>query len=245
MRETVEIGMLCTLCGICLLEDSSKFSGNTVEFSYRMVSFLQNTLKIIGRVQKPVCVLPLLFLWWIHTTVWCRYNTINFLQNTHERHPIACPSGQGMGCLLWFQPLIDILPQLLQWCVQYHDMLDRIITALDCKLFCELKIWSMFCLYWWCAVCIIVLYWTFLQCDPTLLSTYTKTKEVLKLLIYFCMYLIYFCVSSPGESCQMMWSTLPWLNKAYIVLAIKNISWPLDKMVIILQMELLKKGFCI
>ena len=32
-----------------------------------------------------------------------------------------------MGCLLWVQPLIDILPQFQQWCVQSHIMLDRII----------------------------------------------------------------------------------------------------------------------
>ena len=32
-----------------------------------------------------------------------RYNAVNFLQNIHERHPIARPSGRGMGCLLWVQ----------------------------------------------------------------------------------------------------------------------------------------------
>ena len=26
---------------------------------------------------------------------------VNFLLNTHNRHPIACPWGQAMGCLLW------------------------------------------------------------------------------------------------------------------------------------------------
>ena len=36
--------------------------------------------------------------------MWCRYDLINFLQNIHERHPIARPSGQDMGCLLWVQP---------------------------------------------------------------------------------------------------------------------------------------------
>ena len=53
-------------------------------------------------------------------TVQCRHNAVNFLQHIHERHPIARPSGRGMGCFLWVRPLIDILPQFLQWCVQYH-----------------------------------------------------------------------------------------------------------------------------
>ena len=61
-----------------------------------------------------------------------RYNAVNFLQNIHEKRPIAHPSGRGMGCILWIQPLIDILPQFLQWCVQYFLMLDCVITALDC-----------------------------------------------------------------------------------------------------------------
>ena len=39
-----------------------------------------------------------------------------------------------MGCLLWVQPLIDILPQLLQWFVQYYAILDHIITALNCYM---------------------------------------------------------------------------------------------------------------
>ena len=36
-----------------------------------------------------------------------------------------------MGCLLWVQPQIDILPHFPQWCVQYHVILDCIITAFD------------------------------------------------------------------------------------------------------------------
>ena len=47
-------------------------------------------------------------------TVRCHYNAVNFLQNIHKRHNIAHPSGRGMGCLLWVQSLIDILPQFLQ-----------------------------------------------------------------------------------------------------------------------------------
>ena len=64
-------------------------------------------------------------------TVRCRYNAINFIQNIHERHTIARPPGLGMGCFLRLHPMIDILPQFLQWCV-HHDTLDLVITALEC-----------------------------------------------------------------------------------------------------------------
>ena len=77
---------------------------------------------------------------WVNTLLWytvlCCYSAVNFPPNIHERHPIAGPSGRGMGCLLWVQPLIDILPHFLQWCVQYHVKLDRVIhviTALHCN----------------------------------------------------------------------------------------------------------------
>ena len=36
-----------------------------------------------------------------HDTVQCSYNAVNFPPNPHNRHPIAHPWGQGMGCLLW------------------------------------------------------------------------------------------------------------------------------------------------
>ena len=65
-------------------------------------------------------------------TVRCRYNAVNFLQNPHNIHPIAHPWGRGMGCILWAQIVIYTLPQSLQWCMQYHVILDRVITALDC-----------------------------------------------------------------------------------------------------------------
>ena len=69
-----------------------------------------------------------------YTTVRCRYNAINFLSNPPKIHPIARPIGRGMGCLLEIQPLIDTLPQLRQRCVQYHVVLNRVITALDCTI---------------------------------------------------------------------------------------------------------------
>ena len=52
----------------------------------------------------------------------CRYNAVNCLQNIHEIQPKARQSGRGMICVLWVQPLIDILPQLLQRCMKYHGI---------------------------------------------------------------------------------------------------------------------------
>ena len=46
-------------------------------------------------------------------TVRCRYYTVNFLTHIWKRHRIARQLGRGMGCLLWTQHLIGILPQSL------------------------------------------------------------------------------------------------------------------------------------
>ena len=67
-----------------------------------------------------------------HSTVQWHYNAVNFLQNHRKRHPIAHPLGWDMGCLLWIKTYIHILPLSLQWCVQYHVILDHVIMALDC-----------------------------------------------------------------------------------------------------------------
>ena len=68
------------------------------------------------------------------STVWCRYNAVNFLQNHHNRHPIAGPWGRGMGCLLWLWNLICVLLLPLQYPMWYRDKLDRVITALHCSI---------------------------------------------------------------------------------------------------------------
>ena len=75
---------------------------------------------------KTVCI----FLG-IYCTVQCHYNAVNFIKKIHKRHPITHPLGWGMGCLLWIQPLIVILLQFLQWCMQYLVILDHVIMALD------------------------------------------------------------------------------------------------------------------
>ena len=69
----------------------------------------------------------------IMDTMQCRYNVVSFLWNPYKRHPIAYWLGWGMGCLLWVQILIDILLQSLQLCIQYSVILDRVITAPDCR----------------------------------------------------------------------------------------------------------------
>ena len=67
------------------------------------------------------------------STVQCRYNAVNFLPIPFKRHLIACPSGWGMGCLLWVQMLVNFLLLSVQQNLWY-TMLDRIMTALYCKL---------------------------------------------------------------------------------------------------------------
>ena len=58
-----------------------------------------------------------------------------FLKIPRETHPIARQLRHGMGCLLCAPTLICILPQSLWWWMQYHVILDRVITAPDsiCK----------------------------------------------------------------------------------------------------------------
>ena len=67
-------------------------------------------------------------------TVRRHYNTINFLKNPHNRHPISRPLGQIVGCLLWKQALIYryVIFKPLQRGIKYLVNLDRVITATDC-----------------------------------------------------------------------------------------------------------------
>ena len=61
-------------------------------------------------------------------TVQCHYNAFKFLTNIHKRHPVWARYGvSSVGAAL-----IDILPQFLQWCVQYLVILDHVIMALNC-----------------------------------------------------------------------------------------------------------------
>ena len=55
-----------------------------------------------------------------------RFNTVSFLHNFHNRHPIAHPWERGMGCLLWVSRLIHILHKLLMCGMQYVVILNRV-----------------------------------------------------------------------------------------------------------------------
>ena len=63
------------------------------------------------------------------------YNAPNLHTNIPKRHSIARPLGRGMGCILWIQHLIDILPQFLQLFMQNLTISDCVIMALDCIMF--------------------------------------------------------------------------------------------------------------
>ena len=51
------------------------------------------------------------------------------------RHPIACLLGRGVGCLLWLQTLIHILPPSVQKGLQCYVILDRVKTVLVCTAY--------------------------------------------------------------------------------------------------------------
>ena len=60
--------------------------------------FCQNDISFSMRMHKSPC--------YISCTLYLHYNTISYLQNTYNRHPIAPPNGWAMGCLLWALHLI-------------------------------------------------------------------------------------------------------------------------------------------
>ena len=72
-----------------------------------------------------------IFTPWLDTAQY-HYNVVIFLQNPDKRHPIARPLGWGMGCLLWVQTLFCIMPQSLQWYMQYHVILCHVIPYCSC-----------------------------------------------------------------------------------------------------------------
>ena len=65
------------------------------------------------------------------STVPCCYNMVNLLTYPYKIHPIAHSLGWAMGCILCIQTVIYTLSQSMQWCMQYHVILDHVITAID------------------------------------------------------------------------------------------------------------------
>ena len=66
--------------------------------------------------------------------VWdIEYNTVITRippSNPHQKHHIACRLGRDRVCILWVSTLIYILPQSLQWCMQYHVLLGNLCSLL-------------------------------------------------------------------------------------------------------------------
>ena len=74
---------------------------------------------------------------WKNVSIWWRHH----VPNPHKIHLIARPLQRGMGCSLCVLTVVYTLYQSLQWCMQYHVILDCVITALDC-------IWQIWCVAW-------------------------------------------------------------------------------------------------
>ena len=72
----------------------------------------------------------------------CHYNLVNFLKNILKRHPIARPLGRGMGCLLWIQHMIDILPEFLQSVMQ--SQITRLLPIWGPPGSCQPQVGPMF-----------------------------------------------------------------------------------------------------
>ena len=75
-------------------------------------------------------------LWYLFGSLFyrvqCHYNVLNFLQKSHNRHPIPCPWGQGMGCILWVQSLLQVLYHLLQFSMQYNVTVVTVTCPSTC-----------------------------------------------------------------------------------------------------------------
>ena len=63
----------------------------------------------------------------VQITVPPHCNIVNFLQNTHNRHPKTCPRGQVIGCLLWVPSISNVAILLLLCCIQFSVLLDHSI----------------------------------------------------------------------------------------------------------------------
>ena len=67
-----------------------------------------------------------------------------FMQITHNRHPIACPLGQAMGCLLWVQSLtckfftlVIVMLYVALGCKYYYKINDKYNTLNQFSLKCS------------------------------------------------------------------------------------------------------------
>ena len=70
----------------------------------------------------------------VHNTVLCRYNAVNFLTNINKRHQIPRPLGRGMGCFMWMQHLVHILPQFI-FCLSSYNHACNILRYNGTRLY--------------------------------------------------------------------------------------------------------------
>ena len=114
-------------------------------YTYIYIYMLVKSLPPFGPMIYEYVYVNLVYVY-KHNTMRCRYSAVCFLKNPHERHPIARPLGRAIGCLLWLPTLIHILLRSVQRCLQYHVMLDCVITTFHCiyHLFCHISIVSCF-----------------------------------------------------------------------------------------------------
>ena len=59
---------------------------------------------------------------------------VDFLENPHGRRPIARLLGRGMGCLLWVETLIYVMPKSLPFCVKYRKTSNISSTLVGNKI---------------------------------------------------------------------------------------------------------------
>ena len=103
----------------------------------------------------------------IHCGTNC-YNPVSFIQNSHNRRPIARPSGRGMGCLFWVRSLIYVLLPSSQHRMYGVPVLSSksdlrsvaVIAAPYVWGACfEFEVWFMFCCRHRSTVCMGCLFW--------------------------------------------------------------------------------------
>ena len=61
--------------------------------------------------------------------LWCRYKAGYYHENSHNRRPVARPSGRDMGCLFWKQVLIYLMPQSLKCCMERHMVVFQLLSS--------------------------------------------------------------------------------------------------------------------
>ena len=126
----------CTLMGyqkaslyyFCVIADSE-----SIYWSNWLIAGSWTSTKMSGPNGIASCRLIRPDLWVI------MQNHIHFINSTEgsimqRTYKVQCSAvTRGMGCLLWVQSLIYVLLLRWQYCVQYYDILYRVITKPHCS----------------------------------------------------------------------------------------------------------------